>query len=94
MEGGTTLERAVEQVTIDPVCGMNVSPYKKDLAASYKGATYYFCAEACRTAFMKNPEKYLGAKPAKRKGWLGRYLERMSKSNKEQFGGGRPSCCQ
>jgi len=93
MEAARTIERAVEQAGIDPVCGMNVSPNKRGLVASYKGTMHYFCAESCRTAFMKDPEKYLGAKLAKKKRWLGRYLERMAKSNKEHFGGGRPKCC-
>ncbi len=89
----TTPEITTLRGSIDPVCGMNVSPQKKNLAASYKGTTYYFCAEACRKTFTKRPDKYLGAKPEKQKGWLGRYIERMSNSNKEQFGGGPPSCC-
>lgn len=25
----------------------------------YQGATYYFCSEDCRAAFLKRPEKYL-----------------------------------
>jgi YHS domain-containing protein len=93
MKAAKTIERTVEQAAIDPVCGMNVPPNKRGLVANYKGAMHHFCAESCRTAFIKDPEKYLGAKSAKKKGWLGRRLERMAKSNKEQFGGGRPSCC-
>ena len=30
------------------------------------GQTYYFCAEACKTCFEKDPERY--AKPSKREG--------------------------
>jgi Cu+-exporting ATPase len=27
----------------------------------YKGKTYYFCAPGCKSAFDKDPEKYLGS---------------------------------
>ncbi len=93
MRGWTTSERAIEQGAVDPVCGMNVPLHRRELAASYKEAMYYFCAEACRKAFVKNPERYLEANAAKRKGWWGRYLERMTKINKEQLGSGRSTCC-
>ncbi len=92
MEAAKTIERAAEQSAIDTVCGMNVSPNKRGLVASYKGTMQLFCAESFRTDFIKDPVKYLGTKPAKKKGWLGRRLERMAKSNTEHFGGGRPSC--
>ena len=44
----------------DPVCGMEVDEKKAVARTSYKGRTYYFCAEACKRAFEKNPEKYTG----------------------------------
>jgi YHS domain-containing protein len=47
----------------DPVCGMEVSRQKAAAVTQYHGKTYYFCAEACRQAFDRNPEKYL--KPEK-----------------------------
>lgn len=43
----------------DLVCGMKV---KKSTAAAvyeYKGKKYYFCAEACKEKFEKDPEKYI-----------------------------------
>lgn len=40
-----------------PVCGMNV-----DLStapqAEYKGNTYSFCSEGCKTEFERNPERF------------------------------------
>jgi len=42
----------------DPVCGMEVDENKAAATANYKGKTYYFCAQACKRAFEKNPEKY------------------------------------
>ena len=65
---------------IDPVCGMSVDPSTKELFAIVKGQRYYFCAEGCRRTFVKTPEKYLEAQPEKKKGWWGRYTERLEKA--------------
>jgi Cu+-exporting ATPase len=78
--------------TIDPVCGMDVAPGRTKLVSVHKGNSYWFCAEACRRAFEAHPDKYLKQKPAKRKGWFGRYLDRMSKSNEKEFGCAGPKC--
>jgi YHS domain-containing protein len=45
----------------DPVCGIMV---EKDpqLAADYKGKTYYFCSKADRDKFKKEPDKYVRGK--------------------------------
>jgi len=43
----------------DPVCGMEVDEKKAAATATHKGQTYYFCAQACKRAFEKDPEKYL-----------------------------------
>jgi len=42
----------------DPVCGIMV---EKDpqLAAEYKGKTYYFCSKADKDKFKENPQKYV-----------------------------------
>jgi len=42
----------------DPVCGIIV---EKDpqLAAEYKGKTYYFCSKADRDKFKQSPQKYV-----------------------------------
>lgn len=45
----------------DPVCGMDVDEKSAVATAVYKGKTYYFCAEACKRAFEKNPEKHTGS---------------------------------
>ena len=46
----------------DPVCGMEVDEKKAAATAVYKGVTYYFCAGACKDAFNRDPQKYLGKK--------------------------------
>jgi YHS domain-containing protein len=43
----------------DPVCGMDVDETKAAATSDYQGVTYYFCAQACKRAFDKTPEKYL-----------------------------------
>jgi YHS domain-containing protein len=43
----------------DPVCGMSVKKAEAKYTYDYKGTTYYFCSEGCKTEFSKNPEKYL-----------------------------------
>lgn len=45
---------------IDPVCGMEVDPKSAAATVEYKGQTYYFCSPGCKTAFQKDPEKYVG----------------------------------
>ncbi len=44
----------------DPVCGMDVDEKKAPARSEYKGKTYYFCAQGCKVAFDKEPEKYIG----------------------------------
>lgn len=46
----------------DPVCGMEVDPERTAASTDYGDVTYYFCAEGCREAFTKEPEKYVTAK--------------------------------
>jgi Cu+-exporting ATPase len=48
-------------MAIDPVCKMKVDPEKAAAKAEYQGQTYYFCAPGCKTAFEKEPDKYLKA---------------------------------
>ncbi len=76
----------------DPVCGMIVEPGRTKLVSVHEGHSYWFCAEACRRAFEADPKKYLEPRPVKKKGWLGRYIQRMAKTNEEEFGGGGPRC--
>lgn len=43
----------------DPVCNMTVDENKAAATSVYKGKTYYFCTQACKEKFEKQPEKYL-----------------------------------
>jgi YHS domain-containing protein len=77
---------AAKKVAIDPVCGMAVVPGKTKLVSVYKGQSFWFCAPVCRKDFEENPEKYLGSKSVKKKGWFRRYLDRMARANEKYFG--------
>jgi Cu+-exporting ATPase len=49
---------------IDPVCGMTVDPdHPGGGSAPFAGRTYYFCHDACRERFVKEPERYLKPRP-------------------------------
>ncbi|MCG0239427.1 MAG: YHS domain-containing protein [Firmicutes bacterium] len=48
----------------DPVCNMEVDPGTAPARADHNGTTYYFCSEACRQEFERDPEKYAAAVPA------------------------------
>jgi YHS domain-containing protein len=45
----------------DPVCGMMVDEKTAKTKTQYRGKTYYFCAQACKITFDKNPSRYAGA---------------------------------
>jgi YHS domain-containing protein len=60
-------ERRKRGMVKDPVCNMQCSENTRH-TSTYKGQKYYFCAEGCKIAFDKNPEKYLkneGVEPKK-----------------------------
>lgn len=42
----------------DPVCGMQVDPRTAPAQSTYRGTTYYFCNEACKQQFDRNPAQY------------------------------------
>jgi len=81
IKGEIPMEKSTtpKEVFIDPVCLMKVIPDKPAHPFTYKKHTYFFCAESCRKAFESNPDKYLGQEPPKRKGFFGRYLDRLNK---------------
>ena len=84
MEGLSPISKAGSKITIDPVCGMNVSPEKTGRVVDYQGRTYYFCAEICRKSFEKDPQSYLHARSPKHKGLWGRYVDRLEKATRSK----------
>lgn len=68
-----------QETHIDPVCHMEVSAHNADIRSTYQSKTYYFCAEGCKKEFDAKPEKFLSAKPTKKKGWWGKHVDRLEK---------------
>jgi YHS domain-containing protein len=87
-----TSSNAGANAVTDPVCRMEVYPGRTRLLSIYRGGTYWFCSEDCRTAFEMNPGKYLDAKGPRKKGWFRRHLERMAKINKAEFDAAGHEC--
>lgn len=42
----------------DPICGMTVDEKTAKFKSTYEGKTYYFCSNACKAEFDKNPKRY------------------------------------
>lgn len=53
-----TCRREERAVSKDPVCAMQLSEASAPAKTEYKGKTYYFCSQACKMTFERNPEKY------------------------------------
>jgi xanthine dehydrogenase accessory factor len=47
------------ETAIDLVCGMTVTADESGRPFEYDGTTYFFCCPGCRTAFEKEPERYI-----------------------------------
>ena len=47
------------QVSVDPVCGMNVEESKAAAKTGYAGVTYYFCSTNCQRNFELDPAAYV-----------------------------------
>ncbi len=51
-----------DMIVRDPVCGMTVDPTAGKPTAEYKGRSFHFCCNGCRTKFEAAPEDYLTAR--------------------------------
>lgn len=49
----------------DPVCGMEFRREEAVATVEHSGTVYFFCTEACRKQFEKEPERYV--RPMSRK---------------------------
>ncbi|MGP8126066.1 MAG: YHS domain-containing protein [Nitrososphaerales archaeon] len=43
----------------DPICGMMVDEKRTKLKSEHEGMAFTFCSKACKTAFDKDPHKYV-----------------------------------
>ncbi|MCA9420744.1 MAG: YHS domain-containing protein [Nitrospira sp.] len=47
------------QQEMDRVCGMWIDMKDDRFTSDYNGEIYYFCAQACKAKFDRNPELYM-----------------------------------
>jgi xanthine dehydrogenase accessory factor len=59
--GASAPEKETPREAVDPVCGMSVSVAGARHSAEVLGTTYYFCCAGCRTKFLAEPARYIGA---------------------------------
>lgn len=45
-------------MTTDPVCGMRIDTEDAAATADHEGTTYHFCSQACRDAFVADPDAF------------------------------------
>ena len=45
--------------SIDPVCGMELTPGQIEAQSQYKGKQYDFCSVECKRLFDANPKDYI-----------------------------------
>lgn len=88
MEKSANISKDSMKNVADPVCGMKIASDKREFSSEHDGQIYYFCAKCCLSEFEKNPEKYSGLTPPKKKGLWARYLENLNRAT-----GGRPVKC-
>jgi len=53
--------RVQPRETVDPVCGMSVAVAGARHSAEVLGVAYYFCCAGCRSKFLAEPARFLGA---------------------------------
>lgn len=56
---GVAMETVETLITIDPVCGMNVTPESAAGSLEHAGQTFYFCSQGCLEKFKADPPKYV-----------------------------------
>jgi len=54
----------MEEIAIDPVCGMKVKVAAAKNTALHAGHTHYFCNPKCLVKFTAEPDRYLKPRPA------------------------------
>ena len=45
------------------ICPVMAGPIDKDIYTDYKGRRVYFCCQACKTEFEKDPQEYVSKLP-------------------------------
>jgi YHS domain-containing protein len=86
--GWLAAAQATDKAT-DPVCGMSETKATAKWTYDFKGTTYYFCSEGCKTSFAKEPEKYL-AQEAEKKPMMGGMMQGQAMQAHEGMMAGCP----
>jgi P-type Cu+ transporter len=60
----STAPTAAPPETVDPVCGMSITPEDAAGHVEHAGQTYYFCSQSCLERFRENPESFAGGDQA------------------------------
>src|SRR6476660_9447538 len=47
--------------TLDPVCGMTVTPERAAAHVTHDGQEFYFCSKGCAAKFQQDPARYLAS---------------------------------
>src|SRR3954468_6381749 len=47
--------------TLDPVCGMTVTPERAAAHVTHDGQDFYFCSKGCAAKFQQDPARYLAS---------------------------------
>ncbi|MCC9601928.1 heavy metal translocating P-type ATPase [Stieleria sp. JC731] len=76
----------VEETTVDPVCGMTVSP-GDSIQRSYEGEEYYFCSESCADKFERDPTAAISNRPVRKPAQADDSENRQCCSNHEHTAG-------
>jgi xanthine dehydrogenase accessory factor len=61
LRAGLDTASAVADLRTDPVCGMDVDPSISPHHTVHDGHQFWFCAATCKTAFERDPDRYLPA---------------------------------
>lgn len=56
--------QVMEEIALDPVCGMKVKVATAAHTAEHAGHRHYFCSAKCRAKFTAEPARWLAPKPA------------------------------
>lgn len=59
------INKEISKMAKDPLCGMEIDEKKAAGKSEDKDKIYYFCSDACKSTFDKNPKKYLKKKNTK-----------------------------
>ena len=52
------MEKVLEKVLVDPVCGMTVQPERAAATVEYDGKLWHFCSKGCEAKFSAHPAHY------------------------------------